>query len=94
MQAAQPDAAVVLAHAGDHVEVGRVQVEVVHEAPLVVVAWTRQVWAGLGWSRSGMRVTALRAHIGALPSRSTTGSTGLAMLTQINPSLPRAMLSG
>ena len=41
-----------------------------------------------------MRVTALRAHIGALPSRSTTGSTGLAMLTQINPSLPRAMLSG
>ena len=29
-----------------------------------------------------MRVTALRAHIGALPSRSTTRSTGLAMLTR------------
>jgi hypothetical protein len=46
---------------------------------------------GFGCSRSGIRVTWRRSHSGARWRRSTTGSVGEAIVTQIRPSLPRAL---
>ena len=98
VEAPQPEPPVVLPDAGDHVVAGAAlgarQVEVVHEPAVVVVRLHADRPRGLGWSASGIRVTALRSTIGAVPSRSTRPSTGLATATQIRPSLPRLMLSG
>ena len=62
--------------------------------PASSYAWTRTVRLGFGCSVSGIFVTWRRSQTGPCCSRSTTGSRGLAIVTQIRPSLPREMLSG
>ena len=50
---------------------------------------------GLGWSASGILVTALRSAIGAEPEPLDDAvAPGSPMVTQTSPSLPRLMLSG
>ena len=57
-------------------------------------AITRAVRLGLGWAHNGNLDAPRRSGIGPALSRSTTGSRGDAMATQMSPSLPRDMLSG
>ena len=87
---------VVLPHAGDHVEAAPASASMsCTRRPASSYACTRTVCFGFGCSASGILVTSL-AHEQRRPARSssTTGSTGEAIVTQIRPSLPRAMLSG
>ena len=99
LEAAHPDPPVVLPDAGDHVVAATVHglagtSQSWTSVPASSNAWTRTVRFGFGCSRAGIRVTCRRSHTGPDWRRSTSGSRGLAMVTQINPSLPRAMLSG
>src|SRR3546814_5342329 len=56
--------------------------------PETSYACTRTVRLGFGWSATGRRVAARRSHRGPDCSRSTTGSCGDAMVTQIRPTAP------
>ena len=95
VQAAQPDPAVVLPYAGDHVVAVGLHVDVVDDRAAVVEGLDPDGPLGLGLEPVG--------DPGDRPAQRTSGraaaapasvSVGLAMVTQISPSEPRAMLSG
>jgi hypothetical protein len=88
----------MLADPGDHVEAcswpGVVDLQVAHQPARVVVGLTPDGSLRAGCRGPGIRVTTRRTHIGPRWSLSTSGSRGLAIVTLMSPSVPRAMLSG
>ena len=84
----------VLADAGDHVEVGGVERPVVDHPAGHVEGHHAGGAPGLRLELRGQPPGHRRSSIGPVINRSTTGSVGEAIVTHTRPSLPRAMLSG
>ncbi len=82
-------------HAGDHVEVDVVGLQVVQDAPVLPPTHNTQVVRpGMVSSRVGNRQSSFRSHGGVVPSRSSNRFRGVTIAIQSLPPCARETLSG